>query len=152
MLIQAERLCLETNLAANRLNKAMHHRPNRTVEAAKPTILVLDDDVLSLELYSRELSSNYRVIACEHVEDARHGLHNNHLIAVILEPAINGEDGWSFLQELRLRPVPPFVIVCSVLDERKAGLEQGADAFLVKPVLPTTLHQLIDQIASRRTA
>lgn len=123
---------------------------NQEIEAAKPTILVLDDDVLSLELYSRELSSNYRVIACERIEDARQYLKDSRLRAVILEPAMSGNDGWTLLGEIHSTPAPLPVIVCSVLDERKIGLEQGADVFLVKPVLPTTLHQLIDQIVSQR--
>ena len=125
---------------------------NAMAEDLKPMILVIDDDMLSLELYSRELSTNYRVIACERMEDAQKYLKNNLLTAIILEPAINGDDGWSLLKEIRSSPTPLPVIVCSVLDERKIGLEQGADAFLVKPVLPTTLHRLIDQIVSKRIA
>lgn len=132
------------------LGVKMRPSVNRLEEDPKPMILVVDDDVLSLELYSRELSSNYRVISCERLEDARRCLRNDLLKAVILEPAVNGDDGWLFLMEIRSSPAPVPVIVCSVLDERKIGLEQGADAFLVKPVLPTTLHRLIDQIVSRR--
>jgi DNA-binding response OmpR family regulator len=130
----------------------MHPPMNQLVKDSKPMILVLDDDVLSLELYSRELSSNYRVITCERVEDAQKHLKEMQLSAVILEPAINGSDGWVLLREIRSSKTLLPVIVCSVLDERKIGLEQGADAFLVKPVLPTTLHQLIDQIVLRRIA
>lgn len=128
----------------------MYLSVNQHPEHEKPTILVLDDDVLSLELYSRELSSNYRVIACERMEDARRCLKDNRLSAVILEPAMSGNEGWILLGEINSAPVPLPVIVCSVLDERKTGFEQGADVFLVKPVLPTTLHQLIDQIVSLR--
>lgn len=120
------------------------------VEDAKPTILVVDDDVLSLELYTRELSSNYKVIACEQVDEAKRCFRDTLLTAVILEPAINGDDGWQFLHEIRSSLPPLPVIVCSVLDERKVGFEQGADAFLVKPVLPTTLHRLIDQIVMQK--
>ena len=134
-----------------RLVGDMRPSMNRLAEDSKPMILVIDDDVLSLELYTRELSSNYRVIACERVEDARQYIRDNLLTAVILEPAVSGDAGWLLLKEVRSSPTPIPVIVCSVLDERKMGLEQGADAFLVKPVLPTTLHQLIDQIVSRRT-
>jgi DNA-binding response OmpR family regulator len=119
-------------------------------EASQPAILVLDDDALSLELYARELSSNYRVFVCQHVKEARQYYRGYPLTAVILEPAIDGEDGWLLLREICSSPSHPPVIVCSVLDERKVGFEQGADAFLVKPVLPTTLHLLIDQIVSRR--
>ena len=128
----------------------MHLAANRWEEEAKPVILVLDDDVLSLELYTRELSSNYQVIACEHVEEAQRCYRDTLLAAVILEPAIDGDEGWLFLKEIRSSSTPLPVVVCSVLDERKVGLEQGADAFLVKPVLPTTLHHLIDQIVSAK--
>lgn len=128
----------------------MRPMTNRQAEDSRPTILVIDDDVLSLELYSRELSSNYQVITCERLEDARQRLDANFLTAVILEPAMSENDGWLLLSEIHASPDPLPVIVCSVLDERKDGLEQGADAFLVKPVLPTTLHHLIDQIVSQR--
>jgi DNA-binding response OmpR family regulator len=117
---------------------------------SKPVVLVIDDDVLSLELYTRELSSNYQVIACEHFEQVHHHLHNQPLAAVILEPAMNDDYGWTLLKEIRSISILLPVILCSVLDERKAGLEQGADVFLVKPVLPTKLHILIDQIVSQR--
>lgn len=128
----------------------MRPSASHPTEASKPTILVLDDDVLSLELYSRELSSNYRVIACERLEEARQCLKDTLLTAVILEPAMSENDGWMLLSEIHSSPDPLPVIVCSILDERKVGLEQGADAFLVKPVLPTTLHHMIDQVVSQR--
>ncbi len=115
-----------------------------------PAILVIDDDVLSLELYSRELSSNYRVITCESVEGARENLKNQDFAALIIEPTINGDEGWALIKEIHTAPPPPVVIICSVADDRKVGFEQGADAYMVKPVLPTTLHHLIDQIISKR--
>jgi len=133
------------------LDSELHSPVSHLVEDNRPAILVLDDDVLSLELYSRELSSNYQVITCENVEDAQQYFWRNSLSAVILEPAIDGEEGWLFLKIIHSSlPLIP-VIVCSVLDERKTGLEQGADEYLVKPVLPTTLHQLIDKVILRRT-
>ena len=130
----------------------MRSQANRTVNDPKPTILVVDDDVLSLELYTRELSSNYRVIACKQIEEAQRYVRSTPLTAVILEPAMNDDDGWLLLKEIHAS-LPSFpVIVCSVLDDRKVGFEQGAEAFLVKPVLPTALHALIDKIVSQRFA
>ena len=115
-------------------------------EDSRPTILVIDDDVLSLELYTRELSSNYRVIACDRIEEAQRCVRRRHLSAVILEPAINEGEGWQLLEEIHSSSSKLPVIVCSILDERKAGLEKAADAFLVKPVPPTTLHRMIDRL------
>jgi DNA-binding response OmpR family regulator len=43
-----------------------------------------------------------------------------------------------------INPLP--IILCSTLDARRRGFENGANIYLVKPVLPTvlieTLHQL----------
>lgn len=119
------------------------------MQEQKPKVLVLDDDVMSLELYSRELCSNYQVITSQSVDDARQCVETNHFLALIIEPAINGDDGWALVKEIHASPNPPAMILCSVSDDRKTGLEQGADAFVVKPVLPTTLHFLIDQIVAK---
>jgi DNA-binding response OmpR family regulator len=121
------------------------------VPDSKPIILVLDDDKWSLELYARELASNYEVVTSECIEDAQKHLKNKAIIAIIIEPTVNEDQGWSLLTEIRAFAKPPLVILCSVVDDRKMGLELGADAFVVKPVLPTTLHRLIDQIVTRRT-
>jgi DNA-binding response OmpR family regulator len=116
----------------------------------KPAILVIDDDVLSLELYSRELSNNFQVITSESVDGARENLKNHTFTVLIIEPTINGDEGWTLIKEIRASPKRPVVIICSVVDDRKVGFEQGADAFVVKPVLPIALHRLIDQILSRK--
>jgi len=113
-------------------------------------VLLLDEDILTLELYSRELKGDFQVFTSQSVEDTREllGKHGPHIL--ILEPAINEDEGWGLLSEVRAAPNPPIVILCSVQDERKNGYGQGADAFLVKPVLPTTLHALLDQIVARK--
>jgi DNA-binding response OmpR family regulator len=116
----------------------------------KPPILVIDDDELSLELYSRELSSNYQVITSESVEGAREIIKNQAFEALIIEPTINGDGGWALLKEIRASSPSPVVIICSVADDRKVGFEQGADAVVVKPVLPMALHRLIDQLMSKK--
>ena len=62
---------------------------------------------------------------------------------LILEPATDEDEGWTLLKEIRSARNPPRIILLSVQDERKKGLELGAEAFLVKPVLPLTLHSLL---------
>jgi DNA-binding response OmpR family regulator len=117
----------------------------------KPKVLVLDEDLLALELYSRELGENYQIVTSEGVEEARQYLKDTLFDALIMEPAVNNDEGWSLLSEIRSSPHPPPVILCSIEDDRKIGLEQGAQAFVVKPVLPTALHALLDQIVERRS-
>ena len=116
----------------------------------KPKVLVLDEDLLALELYSRELGSSYHVITCETVAETRQHLQNNLLDAVILEPAVNDGEGWMLLNEIRALRNPPLVVLCSVEDDRKVGLERGALAYVVKPVLPTELHTLLDLALAKR--
>ena len=117
---------------------------------SKIKVLLLDEDVLALELYSRELKGDYQVITSESVQETREYLSKHVMDVLIIEPAINEDEGWNLLGEVRASPDPPLMILCSVEDERKIGLGQGADAFLVKPVLPSTLHALLDQIVAKK--
>ncbi len=116
----------------------------------RPKVLVLDEDQLALELYSRELELDYQVITSNSVPDSRRMLHEQHLDVLVIEPEVNEDEGWAFLKEIQSIADPPFVILCSVVDERKAGLDQGASLYLVKPVLPHTLHVLVDQLIAKR--
>ncbi len=96
----------------------------------RPKVLVLDEDLLALELYSRELGGSYQVITCETVAETRQCLQHNSLDAVILEPAVNDGEGWMLLNEIRASHNPPLVVLCSVEDDRKVGLERGALAYV----------------------
>lgn len=116
----------------------------------RPKVLVLDEDQLALELYSRELELDYQVITSNSVPDSRRILREQNLDVLVIEPEVNEDEGWAFLKEIQSIADPPFVILCSVVDERKAGLDQGASLYLVKPVLPHTLHILVDQLIAKR--
>lgn len=117
---------------------------------SKPKVLVLDEDLLALELYSRELGGSYQVFTCESVAETRQYLKDNFLDAVIIEPAVNNGEGWMLLNEIHASTNPPLVVLCSVEDDRKVGLERGARVYVVKPVLPTELHALLDQALEKR--
>ncbi len=92
----------------------------------KPKVLVLDDDVLALELYSRELREDYQVITSESVLESRDYLKELSFDVLIIEPAINDDEGWCFLREIQTAGSSPAVVLCSVEDERCAGYGQGA--------------------------
>jgi DNA-binding response OmpR family regulator len=111
---------------------------------------VLDDDLLALELYSRELELDYRVITSNNAAETRLLLKEQRLDVLIIEPEMNEDEGWRLLQEVHSITNPPAVILCSVTDERKAGLNQGASLYLVKPVLPHTLHLLVNQLVAKK--
>jgi DNA-binding response OmpR family regulator len=114
----------------------------------KPTILMVESDLPTIELYRGVLNREYEVLACMNESGALEALSTGNIRAIILEPAVGGGLGWDIFTSIRsaMREHPIPVIMCSTLDERKRGLEMGAVIFLVKPVLPSllleTLHQL----------
>lgn len=112
------------------------------------SILIIENDPPTLELYRREFSRDYQVLACLDEEDALQMASSPNLRAVILEPAVSAGAGWmilpALLEALRGRHVP--VILCSTQDDRKRGLQAGASAFLVKPVLPAELRETLQKV------
>ena len=116
----------------------------------KPKVLVLDEDLFALELYSRELSLDYEVCTSESVNETLAQLQQEHFDALVVEPEVNEGEGWSLLKEARALDHPPSIVICSVEDDRRGGIEQGAQAFVTKPVLPTALHHLLNQVLARK--
>jgi DNA-binding response OmpR family regulator len=115
---------------------------------SKPALLIVDDDLPTLELYQRELSAEYSVFTCQDRAEAEKLAATPGLCALILEPTIAGGAGWQLLEHLR-REVGRIafpVILCSSSDERKRGLRAGAQAFLIKPVLPADLHLTLRRV------
>ena len=121
------------------------------MQISAQTILIIECDLPTLELYQRELSRDYQILACSEAQQALPLMQTNSVSAVVLEPSTPDEQGWSLLAAIKSLPglsaIP--VVLCSTLDERKRGMEMGAVAYLVKPVLPTTLRETLHQITRR---
>jgi DNA-binding response OmpR family regulator len=121
------------------------------MQTTAQSILIVECDLPTLELYQRELSRDYQILACSETQKALALLQTHPVSAVVLEPSTPDEQGWSLLAAIKSLPGPASipVILCSTLDERKRGMEMGAVAYLVKPVLPTTLRETLRQITRR---
>ena len=111
-------------------------------------ILIVECDLPTLELYQRELSRDFQILTCSEVQQALALLHTHAISAVVLEPSAPDEQGWSLLAAIKNLPghSPIPVVLCSTLDERKRGMEMGAAAYLIKPVLPTTFRETLRQV------
>lgn len=114
---------------------------------AKPIILMVESDPPTIELYRGVLNQEYEVLARNNESGVLEALSTGEVRAIILEPALEGGRGWGIFAAIRsaIREHPIPVIVCTTLDERKRGLEMGAAAFLVKPVLPSLLLETLRQ-------
>jgi DNA-binding response OmpR family regulator len=117
-----------------------------------PTVLIIDDDSVILNLYHRELGQDFDVITCSTKDDALEVIHNQDLDAIVLEPiAMNGQ-GWDLLNMITLLPINTHsfpIILCSLQDERRYGLEMGATVFLVKPILPVQLMETLHSVVGK---
>ena len=115
---------------------------------SKPSILIIECDIPTIELYSGMLKQDYEVIQHSDASEIMNLLSRHTPDAIILEPAIGNGLGWTIFATLhtltREQSVP--IIVCTTSDERKRALDLGAMAFLVKPVLPSVLRQTLSQL------
>ena len=114
----------------------------------RPTILVIEPDRPTFELYNRSLGREFQVIHAASEQQASVFLGQDAIEGVILEPAGLGEKGWALLAAIKSRSASRRlpVILCSSLDERQRGLEMGAAVYLLKPVLPTVLLQTLHRV------
>ena len=114
-------------------------------------ILIIDSSAPTLELYGRELSYDYQIFTCDDDQQVMALLKAHNVSAVVLEPSMSDEQGWSLLSAIKNSPDLSYlpVVLCSTLDERRRGMEMGAAAYLVKPVLPSTLRETLHQIMHR---
>lgn len=100
-------------------------------------ILVVEDEVRLNEMMVKRLrQANYSVDACLNGLDAIDYLACAEYDAVVLDIMLPGADGFQVLHQLRDRadrtPVL-FLTARDSIDDRVAGLDAGADDYLVKP-------------------
>lgn len=113
--------------------------------APKRTVLILDIDEVTRELYRRELERRFTVVTATNEYEAWEVLETDAVDGIVLEPAALDDEDWSFVVRLRAserhRNVP--IIVCSTIDARRRGAELGATAYLIKPVTPQVLSRTL---------
>lgn len=112
------------------------------------TVLIIEPDESTCELYQRELSRSFRVFSANDTSVSIELMQNHPVDIIVLEPAIADGAGWRLLEAMRrIQPNPTVpVVLCSALDERRRGKSLGAAAYLVKPVLPVTLLDTLNQV------
>ncbi|MBE2239795.1 MAG: response regulator [Caldilineaceae bacterium] len=114
----------------------------------KRTVLILDIDEVTRELYRRGLERRFQVITCVDERAAWEALETHQVDSIVLEPAALDDEEWGFVTRLRTSAhycdVP--IIVCSTLDARRRGAELGATVYLIKPVTPQALNDTLQSV------
>jgi diguanylate cyclase (GGDEF)-like protein len=109
------------------------------------TVLVADDDASALALLTRRLErEGYRVVAAGDGRAALEAARRSRPDLVILDVGMPGMDGHETVRRLRADSrtalTPVIFLTCHADPEEKiAGLEEGADDYLVKPCDPREL-------------
>jgi PAS domain S-box-containing protein len=113
--------------------------PEQTRVASKeaPVILVIEDDPVTIQLISLQLSSSgYEVVCCQDSRKACELAADLQPDAITLDLLMKPKNGWEVLVELkgnqRTEKIP--VIVLTIVDQPGMGAVLGADEYLVKPV------------------
>lgn len=126
-----------------------------SLEPTRLPILVVEDHPETLFIYEKHLQeSTYQLIATRTLAQARLALQQLQPTAIMLDIMLEGENGWTFLREIKAseatRTIP--VLVITIIDNEKQALALGADGFLIKPVdrLPL-LNKLNTLINKNRT-
>jgi two-component system OmpR family response regulator len=115
-------------------------------------VVVVDDHRDIRELLSRYLSQHFlRVSAVDSVAALRTLLAQEPADLIVLDIMMPGEDGLSACRELRQTSQVPVIFLTAMADDadKIAGLELGADDYLVKPFNPRELLARIRTILRR---
>jgi len=127
-------------------------QPITALNPARLPILAIEDHTETLFIYEKHLqASRYQLIATRTLAEARQVLQRLQPAAIVLDILLEGQNGWTFLRELKSDEatcnIP--VLVITVVDNEKQAVALGADGFLIKPVDPlpllTKLNTLVAQ-------
>jgi two-component system OmpR family response regulator len=121
-------------------------------EEGAPHVLVVDDDREIRVLISRFLRKNgFRVDIAADGQAMREALAQWKFDLVILDRVLPGEDGIALCRELRKESRVPIIMLTLLGSEpdRIAGLEMGADDYVVKPFSPNELLARVKAVLRR---
>jgi two-component system phosphate regulon response regulator OmpR len=118
----------------------------------QPHVLVVDDDDKLRKLLVRYLTEHgYLAAAAANAAEARAKLTSFTFDLIVLDLMMPGESGLDFALDLRRRTLVPILMLTAMSEpgDRIAGLERGADDYMVKPFEPRELLLRIGNILKR---
>jgi len=142
----------EIETSANEGTAARISVPN---PAATHTVLVIDDDTETVGILERSLEPSYKILKAYDAEDGLKITIQHLPDLVICDLNMPGNDGFSFLQKVRqdhkFDRVKIIVLTGSNSEEDMIKvLEEGADAYLLKPVSLKELKIRIEKLLKQK--
>ena len=118
-------------------------------------VLVVEDELTIADLVRAYLERDgYAVVWARSGEEALAEIGRHPVRLVVLDIGLPGIDGFEVCRRLRARTAVPIVILSARDDEvdRVAGLEAGADDYVVKPFSPRELVARVKAVLRRAGA
>ena len=115
-------------------------------------ILTIDDDPVQLRLIELALSdANFEPIVALGGEEGLRKVHEHRPDLVILDVMMPGMDGWETCSRIRQISTVPIVFVTAKenIGDRVAGLQLGADDYIVKPFSTGELIARVEAVLRR---
>lgn len=118
------------------------------------TVLVIDDDKMLRDTLANGLrKNNFNVLSAESAESAKEILNRVSVDAMVLDRMMAGQDGLSFLKQIRTAGNKTPVIMLTALsgaDNTIKGLSGGADDYMSKPFQFQELVLRLNNIINRK--
>lgn len=119
-------------------------------------LLLVEDDAVLAEALSRALRDlGHSVTVTGSGEQALESLYDNGVAAdlVLLDVMLPGIDGFEVCRRIRARDTIPVILLTARADpiDVVAGLEGGADDYVVKPIQPRILDARVKTVLRRST-
>ncbi len=100
-------------------------------------ILIIEDELALLKIITKRLTENgYSVDSCNNGEEGRYYIEMTQYDCIILDWMLPKVDGLTLLKEMRQKENKTPVLILTaktVVEDRVAGLDGGADDYLTKP-------------------
>jgi two-component system, NtrC family, response regulator HupR/HoxA len=121
--------------------------PLSTPPAHLPTVLLVDDEVRSLDAMRRTLDEDFDILTAESAEQARALLARQEVAVILCDQRMPGQTGVEFLKEVRERwPDTVRIVISGYTDSEDiiAGINQaGIYQYILKPWVPDHLLQTV---------
>ena len=127
--------------------------PAASVQDDAPHLLLVDDDTRIRTLLKRFLTEHgFRITVAASAAEARRRMNGLAFDLLVVDVMMPGESGLELAADLHARSDVPILMLTARSDaaDRIAGLEAGADDYLVKPFEPRELLLRIRAILRRR--
>jgi DNA-binding response OmpR family regulator len=121
-------------------------------------ILIVDDDVDSLKLIGLMLQrQGYDIVVANNGQQALSRAHGDQPDLIILDIMMPDMDGYEVCRRLRhdtsTQAIPIIMFTAkTMVDDKVAGFEAGADDYLTKPTHPAELASRVKAVLARSTA